>query len=483
MRRLPATDSLFLSLESGAFAMQVGALILLDTSEAPEFSFERVRDGYRRRIARVQKFTWRLREVPFGLDRPSWTDDADFDVDRHLSRVTVPAPGGPREVAEVVGELFEQRLERDRPLWRAWYLDGLPEGTAALFSVNHHCLMDGTSGASIASILFDTEPDEDPGPAEPIVGPGGREPSGAEHLLRSVGNLAVLPTRAPGFLAAVARRVTQVLPDVTRNGVPAALRAPAPRTSFNEAIGDRRRIAFVTLPLEQAKAVRRATGATVNDVIVAVCTGAIERYLETVGEGLPDRPFTVFVPVSMRSASDDGELTNRVAAFPISVAHGITDPVERLRAISRETEREKQLTGRFAGNRLPSVAELVPPFALGTFARAFAPFIPRVPVIGNTMVSTIRGAPFPLYLAGARIVGMFPTNMLMGNMGLDFTTISSEDRIDVGVTVDPDLVPDPWLVADALPQALEELVRAAHREHVPSTPESRSGSADGHRPG
>jgi WS/DGAT/MGAT family acyltransferase len=255
--------------------------------------------------------------------------------------------------------------------------------------------------------------------------------------------------------------VTDVVPDVVRNGMPSALSSPAPRTSFNEAIGDRRTIAYTSLPLADVKAVRRALGVTVNDVIVAVCASALERFLERVGEGVPDRPFIVAVPVSMRAPNDDGELTNRVAAFPIRVPSHATDAAERLRAISEETERGKQLSAMFAAHRLPSVAEIAPPFVLGALARAFAPLIPRVPVIANTMVSTVRGAPFPLYVAGARIAGMYPTNMLIGNMGLDFTTISSEDRVDIGVTADPDLVPDPWLVAEALPRALEDLVCAA----------------------
>ena len=156
-------------------------------------------------------------------------------------------------------------------------------------------------------------------------------------------------------------------------------------------------------------------------------------------------------------------------AFPVRVPSHTTDPVTRVQVISEGTERGKQLSARFAASRLPSVAEIAPPFALGALARAFAPLIPQVPVIANTMVSTVRGAPFPLYLAGAHITGMYPTNMLMGNMGLDFTTISSDTQIDIGITVDPELVPDPWLVADTLRDALESLMRAAGVEDRPPT--------------
>ncbi len=461
MRRHTGTDSLFLSFETDAFAMQVGALIVLDTTDAPDFSFERLRERYAQRAAMVPKFTWKIKPVPLGIDRPSWIDAGSLDIDEHLDRVTVPAPAGPREIGEVIGRLFEQRLDRDQPLWRSWFLDGLPEGTAALFTVNHHCLMDGTSGASISSVLFDVDREPAPVPPAPRLGPGGRNPSDPEHLARSVLNMATTPLKLPGFVAACGRRAAQLVPDVLSNGVPSALTSPAPRMSFNGAVGDRRSIAFETLPLGDLKAVRRRTGATVNDVIVAVCVAALGRYVEATGEGLPDKPFTVAVPVSMRSPSDDGELTNRVAAYPIRVPTHVADPLERLHAVSEETERLKQLAARFAGTRLPSVGEIASPFVLTAVARALPPLVPHIPVVANTMVSTVRGAPFPLYAAGARLVGMYPTNVLMGYMGLDFTTISAEDRVDVGITVDPDLVPDPWLVAEELPAALDELVRAA----------------------
>jgi diacylglycerol O-acyltransferase len=461
MRRLTGTDSLFLSLETGAIAMHVGGLLLLDTTDAPDFSFERVRDLHARRIPRVPKLTWRLREVPLGLDRPSWTQAGELDIDRHLERVAVPAPGGPREIGGLIGSLMEQRLDRAHPLWKTWYLDGLPDGSAALFLVMHHCLMDGTSGASMAATLFDTEPDADPGPPAPYVAPGGRDPSGPEHLSRSLLHMAANPWKVPGLVAAGARRVAQIVPDVVGNGLPSVLRSPAPRASFNQAIGRHRRVAYTSLPLADFRTARQALGATVNDLIVAVCAGALERYLERIGEELPDKPFVVAVPVSMRVEGDDGELTNRVAAFPISVPTRTTDPLDRLHAITRGTERGKQLTARFAASRLPSVGDVASPFVLGAAMWAFTPLIPRVPVVVNTMVSTIRRPPVPLYVAGARLTAMYPTNMLAGNMGLDFTTISSGTQVDVGVTVDPELVPDPWLVADALPEALEELVRAA----------------------
>jgi len=471
MRRLSATDSLFLSLETSRLPMKVGGLVTLDPTSAPAFGFDRVRDLYARRIARVPKLTWTIKEAPLRLDRPLWVDGGELDIDRHLERVSVPAPGGPREVAEVVGELFCQPLDRDLPLWRMWYLDGLADGTAALFSTHHHCLMDGTSGANLTAIMFDLEPNPnpEPEPPHPVAGPGDPDPSDLEQLLESGLNLLATSAKLPGFVGAYAKRVARMVPDVIKHGVPSALLSPAPRTSFNHLVGARRVLAFASLSLADLKAVRKRLDVTVNDVIVAVCTDALERYLRRTGEGVPERPLTVAVPVSTRAPGDD-ELTNRVSVFPISVATDIVGPVEHLHAISRETERGKQLAEAFVASRLPSFGELMSPALWGAAVRAVTPLFPYMPVVINTMVSTVRGAPCPLYVAGARVTGIYPTSIVLVNMGINFTAISSDSQVDIGVTVDPDLVPDPWLVAEALPEALRDLMRAADLSDPQSVP-------------
>jgi WS/DGAT/MGAT family acyltransferase len=460
MRRLAPADSLFVSLETSKLPMRVGGLVTLDTTGAPDFGFDRVRELYAGRIARVPKLTWKLKEAPLRLDRPLWTDGGEIDIDRHLQRVSVPAPGGPREVAEVVGRLFGEPLDRDLPLWRMWYLDGVAEGTAALFSTHHHCLMDGTSGANVSSVMFDLEPNPQPDRPCPPEGPGGKSPSDLEQVLRSGLGLLATPVRLPGFVGAYTKRVTRMIPDVLKRGVPSALLSPAPRTSFNRLVGDRRVLAFASLSLDDLKAVRKRLDVTVNDVIVAVCTDALERYLRRIGEPVPDRPLTVAVPVSTRPPGNE-EITNQVSFFPISVPTKTTGPVEHVHAIARETERGKQLAATFAASRLPSFGELMSPLLWSAAVRAVTPFFPYAPVVMNTMVSTVRGAPIPLYVAGARVTGIYPTSIVLVNMGINFTAISSDAQVDIGITVDPEQVPDPWLVADGLIEALADLMRAA----------------------
>ena len=461
MRRLSATDSLALSVETSATPMQVGGLITLDASNAPDFGFERVRDLYAQRIAHVQKFTWKLKEVPLRLDRPMWMDrGGDLDIDQHLERIVVPPPGGPREVGVVVGELFSRPLDRRLPLWKMWYLDGLAKGTAALFSLHHHCLMDGTAGASTMSIMFDLEPNPGAEPPLPPAGLSGQDSSDVELVLRSGLSLAAAPVKLPRFVGAYARRVADLAPAVLKHGVPAGMWSRAPRTSFNRTVGTRRGLSFVSVSLADLKSVHERLAVTVNDVIVAICTAALAHYLHQIGEAVPDRPFAVAVPVSMR-APDDRELTNLLSFMRISAATDISDPVERTRAVARETEKGKRLAQTFRARRLPSIGELLPPVAFGATMRAIAPLFPLMPVMMNTIISTVRGAPCPLYVAGARVTGVYPTSVVMVNMGINFTAISNEDQVDIGITVDPDLVAEPWLVADAIPTALEELMHAA----------------------
>ncbi len=463
MRRLSATDSSFLSIETNEWPMHVGGLTTLDASNAPDFGFERVHDLFKQRIARIPKFTWKLKSVPLGLDRPFWMGGGDFDIDNHLQRVSVPSPGGPREVGAVVGEFMSRRLDRRLPLWRMYYLDGLPDGAAAVFSMYHHCVMDGTAGASMVNLMFDFEPNPPPDtPDTPVapVGPPGRDPSDLETLLTGALGMVATPVKVVRFGGALVRRVADLAPVMLKQGIPPAVLSRPPPTSFNHAVGPRRTLSFVSVSLDDVKSVSKHVGVTVNDVLIALCTAALERYLGENGEDACGRPFAIMVPVSVRATGDE-ELTNRVSAQPVSVPTGMADPVERLRAISQEMQDAKRLTSAYTGRPMPSVGELLPPVALGALARAATPLARWMPVVGNTLVSTVRGAPCPLYVAGARVTGIYSSSIVTLNMGMNFTALSTDDRVDIGITVDPDLVPDSWLVADAVPGALTALMRAA----------------------
>jgi diacylglycerol O-acyltransferase / wax synthase len=460
---------MFLSVETKATPMHVGGLITLDTTNTPDFSFEKLRELFMRRMARVPKFTWTLVQAPLGLGRPLWRA-SDFDIDRHLQRLTVASPGGPHEIAEAIDTVMAEPLDRDAPLWRMWYLDGLPLGTAAIYANYHHCVMDGTSGASLGSLVLDLEPNPPSEAASPLVSPGGRNLSSLEQLARNGLELFTMPIKIGRFASGVARRVADLIPAVLKEGVPTPVWQRGPRASYNHVVGERRAMAFVSIPLDAAKDVRAKLGVTVNDVIVAVCTTALASYERSRGVPASTQPLAVAVPISLR-AEGDVELTNHVSSL-LASAPVNGDAVERVRDLARDIRRSKQISRSFT-QPLPSVGELLPPAVLAAVTRMIWPLFSVMPVVMNTIVSTVKGAPIPLYVAGARVTGTYSTSVVLGNVGVNFTTLTSEDHIDIGITVDPDLVPDAWLIADAVPAALDELLGAAGLELSKAEPDHR----------
>lgn len=462
MKRLSPTDASFLSIETDVWPTHVGGLIMLDSSEAPDFGFERIREVFARRIGRVPKFTWKLKEAPLALHRPCWMDGGEFDIDEHLQRVFVPSPAGPREIGEVAGELMSRRLDRQLPLWRIYFLDGLPKGTGALFSMYHHAVMDGTAGASLGELMMDLEPNPAPDAPVEASGPPGRDVSDLESVLAGGLSLLATPLNLGRFAAAVVRRGADLAPVIAKQGLPSALRHLPPRTPFNGAIGSRRALAFVSVTLDDVKSVSKRVGVSVNDVVIALCASGMEGYIEHAEGAIPSRPFSVMVPVSTRSP-DDRELTNRVSAQPIAVptSVAVADPVERLRAISAEMDKAKRLAESCKETPLPSAGELVPPLVLRMAARALPPLSRWLPVFGNTLITSVRGTPLQVYVAGARVTGIYSSSIIVLNMGVNFTALSSGAQIDIGITVDPDLVSDPWLLAQSVPDALKSLMRGA----------------------
>jgi len=460
MRRLSGTDSLFVAIEMPAWPQHVGGLTILDRSDAPDFDFLRLREVLNERLPLTPKFRWKLHEVPLGLDRPVWVDDEDFDVDRHLHHVAVPAPGGMEELALLCGRILSRPLDRRYPLWENWFIEGLPNDRVAVLMKYHHCLQDGVAGASMASALLDFAPDADPPvvPPEDEVERAGPPPSDLELLARAGTSGLLIPLRSAGYLARTVRRGATMLSMVRRGR--GMIPARVPTTSLNGRVGPRRRLGLSSLAMKDVKAVKDHFGVTVNDVVLAVVAGALRRYLLERDE-LPDRPLVTGVPLSTRSAGDSSA-DNQVAIMAVSLATDVEDPAERLRAIHDSAQGAKEMTNAVRATEIASVGELAPPAVLNTTVTALvrSGLMSRAPTIMNTLVSNVPGPPFPLYIAGARVTGIFSTSIIMETMGLNVTLFSYLDRIDFGLSVDPDLVPDPWAVARGFPRALAELLEA-----------------------
>jgi WS/DGAT/MGAT family acyltransferase len=451
MRQLPGSDAIFLSLETATTHAHIGGVFVLEPVSA-DFGFARFARQCAERLSLAPKFTSKLREVPFGLDRPYIIEDPDFDVANHLHRVAVPSPGGLRELAELVGDLYAPKLDRRRPLWEMWWIEGLERGRIAVLTKTHHCLIDGMSGVGLAELLCDTQPDPPPRarrPAKPKA-PRVREPSDFELYLGGLWHSFGTPLRVGRYLAQAANRGLAMLP-YARNAAPLSV----PRLSFNADIGPRRAVAWTTVSLSDIRAVKKHCDVKVNDVVLELCASAVRRYLEAQGE-LPAEPLVVSVPVSTRSAGDK-ELGNQVASMMIGWATDIADPIERLRKIGENTAHAKEMTEALRAREIQAMGDTIAPAVLNLAYRMISASAATMPLPANTVVSNVPGAPIPLYLAGGRIEAAYPISIIMPGMGLNITVLSYVDRVDFGFTVDPDLVPDPWYLSDGIPIALEEL--------------------------
>ena len=460
--RLSGTDTFFLISEREASPMHVGGLTVLDPTGVDGFGPEGVRTLLAQRLPRAPSFLRRLHEVPLGLDCPVWVDDPDFDLDRHFHVGSVPAPGGRAELAAVVGDLMGRRLDRSRPLWDIWYLEGLAAGRVAVLTRTHHSMADGVSGAGLAAALCDLEPGAPPeDPRTPSAATPEPPPDDIDLVVRGVGQALGAPVRSArlawqlaGQGVALARFALRPGSDPSAPGI-----LPAPATPFNGRVGPDRAFAHASVPLAVVRDVKQRHGVTVNDVVLALTADALRAYLQGV-DALPPAPLVAAVPVSTRRADDD-ELGNRVANMMVPLATNVVDPEERLQAIHRATSQAKELTFALQARKSLAVSEVAPPIV----SRFFWPFISTgmealTLTPSNLIISNIPGPTFPLYMGGARIESIIPVSALLLGMGLNVTVMSYCDVIDFGFVADAAAIPDLWALADGVPRALDRLVAA-----------------------
>jgi diacylglycerol O-acyltransferase len=462
MERLSGTDALFLSGENPAWHQHVGGLVVVDPTEADDFTFERFRESLLSRIDRVPKYRWRLKEVPLHLDRPVWVDDTSFNIDRHLRRIAVPPPGGDEQVGDLIGQLMTYQLDRRVPLWEAWYIDGIAGDKVGLFVKQHHSLMDGVSGAGLAEQLFDLEPNppDAPEPATPIDTSAGPEPSDLELLGRALLTTATTPRRVARYaLRTVQRGVTMA--QFARSQERSGALIGSSVTALNGSVGPRRKVCFASVSLEDVRRLRKELDVKVNDIVLALVAGSMRSYLLERDE-LPDGALVASVPVSTRLADGEGG-ANQVANMNLPIATDLGDPRMRVAAIAAATQSAKEMTQAVRARQIQSVGEVAPPLLINVASRAIwaTQLFGRSPAAMHVTVSNIPGPPIPLYVCGGRVAGIYAASVLMANMAFNVTCMSYIDRIDFGMTVDPDIVEDPQELADGVQVALVELMDAA----------------------
>lgn len=462
MERLSSQDALFVYGEGSGWPLHMGSVAVLDPSDVPGgFGVEQVRALLAARLTHLPVLRRRLVRVPAGLDRPVWVEDTELDLDEHVRSIRVPAPGGPRELAALVAELHTPHVDLQHPPWTFWLIEGLADGTVVLYAKLHHSLIDGVRGQQVQAVMYDLSPDA------PLVRPHGEgtivdagELSRGRLMTGTAAHLALLPLR----LARTARHLIEATARLggtvaRQRGSGMTMPLTAPRTHFNAPVSTRRAFSYGSVPLAPVRRMARAEDATVNDVVLMLLGGALRRYLAA-QDDLPDRSLTAVVPVGLQG----GSAGNAWEARFTSLATDLEDPVERLHAISRSTRAGKGVQGALGHDVWTDLLD-VPPVVVSLLSRGYAGMqLARAhPTVVNLIVSNVRGAPVPLYLAGARMVGMYPLGPIADGMGLNVTLLGGVDTLDFGFTCCPELVADPWELVEGL-----QAEAAGLSEHYPA---------------
>ena len=468
--RLSALDVSFLTNESGSAHMHVGGVMIF---EGPPPSYDDLAEHVRSRLHLVPRFRQKLAYPPLGAGRPFWIDDPAFNLEYHLRHSALPAPGSEEQLRRTAARIFSQRLDRSKPLWELWLVQGLTRKRFALLTKTHHALVDGVAGVDIATVLFDLQPV--PEPVEPheswIPDP---EPSGASLVARGIDELARAPVglarrveRAIEHPDRALARVGEALEGVGELGW--ALANPAPEVPLNVPIGSHRRFEWVRCDLAQFKQIKDAVGGTVNDVVLAVVSGALRAWLLGRGVRTEGLELRAQVPVSIRGEGEGSALGNRIVAVRAPLPVYVDEPIARLARVTesmRDVKQSKQAVGAEVISRFNDFA---PPTLLAQAARLN--FSTR---LFNVVVTNVPGPQVPLYVLGRELEDIFPVGFLPPNQALFIAVISYNGGVNFGLLGDYDSMDDVGVVATGIERALAELVEATAESEREAEPAASS---------
>jgi WS/DGAT/MGAT family acyltransferase len=458
--RLTGLDASFLHLESATQPMHVGSLAIFEGGrffdESGKFRLEDAREIISSRLHLVPRFRKKLMTVPFGQGRPVWVDDHDFDLNYHVRLTALPNPGNEEQLRTLMSRLQATVLDRARPLWEFWFVEGLEGGRVAIIQKTHHALVDGISGVDVALVILDFEPDPQPVKAPPWTPQ--RAPSSAQLLRDSLVERATEPAEILRSVRAALRGPRQVANRVAKAGqaIVSMGAAVAPRTSINVPIGAHRRFEVVRVDLGQVKEIRKALGGTINDVVLTVVSGGFRHFFESRGENIDEiKRLRTFVPVSVRDEAQRGTLGNKVSSVVVDLPVADADPASRLRSITEQTRHLKETHQAVGAEVLTGMADYVPStlFSLASRVMAFQRSI-------NTGVTNIPGPQVPLYCMGARMIEAFPYVGVFSGVAIIVAVLSYDGSLGFGLTGDRDAVPDLGVLAEGVEKAVAELASA-----------------------
>ncbi len=497
MKQLSGLDATFLYMETATTYGHVNGLGIYERPYPGFRPYEVVRERFGSMVGHVEPFRRRVVEVPYGLDHPYWVNDPHFDLDYHVRQIGLAPPGTDEQLAEQVARIIGRPMDRTHPLWEVYVMEGLPDGRWGLLTKFHHATIDGAAGVIMLQMLTSLTPDA-PWPYEPVAWSAPPLPSQADVLRLTAARLAANPVkvarlqlrlvrnvadaagltslstwanRSRALIAAAGGRSEQanVLSDQLRKvAMPIT---PAPPTPWNRSVGPHRRLAMRSVSLADIKRLKDATGGTVNDVVMAICAGALREYL-IAKDSLPDAPLRAMVPVSIRTGQEADPWTNRVSAIVCVLPTDCDDALERVARCKAAMSDAKRQLDLVPADALTQATDTLSPVVATAAVRLVARLSNRVTLPANVVISNVPGPRQPLYFAGAKLTSYIPVSTITNGIGLNITVHSYEDRLDIGLVADRDLVPDLWDLVDLHVAEIDRLFEATGlvRDHGTGAP-------------
>ena len=455
--RLSGLDASFLHLEQDGAHMHVASTSIF---EGPKPGYDEFREHVGSRLHLVPRFRQKLRFVPLGLSRPMWEDDPHLNLEYHVRQTALPPPGSEEQLRVLAARIFSQALDRTKPLWEMWLVDGLEADRFAIIGKSHHALVDGISGVDITTVLFDTE-------REPVGAPGSPqdwiprpEPSDAQVVAEAILDRLTNPREIASGVTRVLRAPREIAGRVREGlaavGEFAGAGLGAPPSPFNVDIGGHRRFAWVRGDLGQLKQIKNRLGGTVNDVVLTAVAGALGRYLRAQGQSTAGLELRAMVPISVRTESEHGALGNRVSAMMARLPVGVEDPVERLRIVNDTMGDLKSSRQAVGATLLTELTAFAPPTIMAQAGR-----LQSRQRFFNLVVTNVPGPQFPLYLLGRELSAIFPMVPLAKRQAVCVGIMSYNGQINFGLIGDYDAMPNLDRLGGDLTNAIAELAAAA----------------------
>ena len=476
MKQLGGIDATFLYMETPETPMHVAGLTLYEPpADLSGTFYDHFKEFFLTRMHLAPIFEKRLARTVLELDHPAWVDAGDIDIAYHLRRATLPAPGSWKQLEDLVGELHSTLLDRSRPLWQFTVIDGLEGGNVAIYSKIHHAAVDGGAGMAIAAALYDLSPQ--PRKVKPPESkPAMRKPTIEERAILGINDVVQNVMRqhlkameaVPQMLGTMTDLLLAKSGEGKGGGLPGIPDILAPKTPFNVTVTAQRAFAARALSLGDAKFIAKATGTKINDVVMAVSAGALRAYLQD-HEALPTKPLVAFVPISLRQPGDM-EASNRVFGMFCPIATELAEPLERLKAIAKNSGDSKTLAGTVKDVSPKDYTLLGAPILFPGLAQLYGRtgLADIMPSTTNLTISNVPGPPIPVFCAGAKVLAMFPVSIPVHGIALNITVQSYQDRLDFGITADRRAVPDADHLGDLLVTAMAELKEGV--EKLPPPP-------------